>query len=130
MKTIQDELNELGSEILDASIVVHKALGPGLLESCYRMALAYELRLRGIKALENVKISFEYKVQHLGNGFEIDILVQDMIIVEIKSVAELHPVATAQLITYLKLSSLSLGYLINFNVPMLKEGFKRIVYGF
>lgn len=126
--SITQELNEIGGEILDASIVVHRHLGPGLLESCYRMALGHELQERGLAIVERVKVPLTYKGRHLGHGFEIDLLVENAVIIETKSVDVLHPVATAQLITYLKLSKLHLGYLINFNVPLLKDGFHRIVY--
>jgi GxxExxY protein len=123
-------LNELGSIILDAAITVHKELGPGLLESAYQLALVKELKLRGLNTRDQVPVELFYKGESLGKGYAIDILVEDHIIIEVKAVETMHPVCQAQLITYLKLSNRRLGYLINFNVPLLKDGFKRIVYNY
>ena len=125
-----EKLNELGGIILDASIEVHKQLGAGLLESAYQVALCEELTLRKINFSSQVQIDFTYKGKGLGKIFVIDILVENEIIVELKSVDTLLPIHQAQLITYLKLSKKKLGYLINFNVELLKQGFKRIVYKF
>ncbi len=125
-----EKLNELGGIILDASIEVHKQLGAGLLESAYHVALCEELTLRKINFSSQVQIDFTYKGKGLGKIFVIDILVENEIIVELKSVDTLLPIHQAQLITYLKLSKKKLGYLINFNVELLKQGFKRIVYKF
>jgi GxxExxY protein len=127
---INEYQNKLGAIILDASITVHKELGPGLLESAYELALAKELKLREISIKTQVPIELFYKGASLGKGYIIDILVADEIIIEVKAVETMHPVYQAQLITYLKLSDRKLGYLINFNVPLLKDGFKRIVYNF
>jgi GxxExxY protein len=125
-----DELNKVGSMILDAAISVHRELGPGLLETAYELALMQELNLKGLKAQRQFPVELVYKGMKLGKGYEIDLLVQDEIIIEVKAVIDMHPVFTAQTITYLKLSNKKLGYLINFNVPLLKDGFKRIVYNF
>jgi len=122
--------NKLGAIILGAAITVHKELGPGLLESAYELALARELKLREINLKTQVPIELFYKGASLGKGYVIDILVENSIIIEIKAVETIHPVYQAQIITYLKLSNRKLGYLINFNVPLLKDGFKRIVYNF
>ena len=127
---INELQNKLGAEILDAAITVHKELGPGLLESAYELALARELILREINIKTQVAIELFYKGASLGKSYVIDILVEDTIIIEVKAVETMHPVYQAQLITYLKLSNRKLGYLINFNVPLLKDGFKRIVYNF
>jgi GxxExxY protein len=126
----REKLNELGGIILDACITVHRELGPGLLESAYVIALVKELQLRGIRTRVQVPVEMEYKGEFLGKVYVIDILVENEIILEIKSVDGIEPIFKAQLITYLKLSKKSLGYLINFNVPLLKEGFQRIVYNF
>jgi GxxExxY protein len=126
----RERLNELGGIILDACITVHRELGPGLLESAYAIALVKELQLRLIKVRVQVPIEMEYKGVHLGKVYVMDILVEDEIILELKSVDAIEPIFKAQLITYLKLSKKNLGYLINFNVPLLKEGFQRIVYNF
>jgi GxxExxY protein len=125
-----NSLNKLGAIILDSAITVHKELGPGLLESAYQLALARELELRDIRFNTHIPIELYYKEASLGKAYVLDLLIEDEIIVEIKAVDALHPVYQAQLITYLKLSNRKLGYLINFNVPLLKNGFKRIVYNF
>jgi GxxExxY protein len=126
----RERLNELGGIILDACIAVHRELGPGLLESAYVIALVKELNLRGIRTRVQVPVEMEYKGELLGKIYVIDILVEEEIILEIKSVDAIEPIFKAQLITYLKLAKKNLGYLINFNVPLLKEGFQRIVYQF
>ena len=123
-------LDVLGGIILDAAITVHRELGPGLLESAYQLALARELMSRGINNKKQIPVELFYKKESLGKAYVIDILVENCIIIEVKAVEIMHPIYQAQLITYLKLSNLRLGYLINFNVPLLKDGFKRIVYNF
>jgi GxxExxY protein len=126
----RDQLNNTGAIILDASITVHKELGPGLLESAYRLALKKELELRGLIVKMHVIVDFVYKEESMGKCFEIDLLVEDEIIIEIKSCEGVTPIFISQVITYFKLSKKVLGYLINFNVPLLKDGLKRIVYNF
>lgn len=126
----RDELNELGGEILDACIAVHKELGPGLLESVYVFALRKELEIRGIPAEAEVKIPLIYKGHDTGKYYEIDLLVKKVIIVEAKACEAIHPVHEAQTISHLKLTDKRLGYLVNFNVLRLKEGFKRFVNKF
>ena len=128
--TNNERLNELGGIILDAAITVHRELGPGLLESAYELALARELSLRNIEIKTQVPVDLIYKEVALGKAYVIDLLVENEIIIEIKSVEIMNPVYTAQIITYLKLAHKKLGYLINFNVPLLKDGFKRIVHQF
>lgn len=126
----KEHLNNIGSKILDAAISVHKELGPGLLESAYQLALKRELEIRGLNVKTNIPVELIYKEINLGKAYEIDLLVENEIIIENKSVIELHPIFLSQLITYLKLYDKRLGYLINFNVPLLKEGFKRVVNNF
>ena len=126
----KEHLNNLGGIILDAAITVHRELGPGLLESAYELALARELVLRGVSIKTPLLVDLIYKDVSLGKAYVIDLLVEDEIVIEIKSVEVVNPVYTAQVITYLKLANKKLGYLINFNVPLLKDGFKRIVHGF
>ena len=126
----RERLNELGGIILDACIMVHRELGPGLLESAYVIALVKELQLRGLKVRVQVPVELEYKGESLGKVYVMDILVEEEIILEIKSVDAIEPIFKAQLITYLKLANKHLGYLINFNVPLLKDGFNRIVHNF
>ena len=111
----REKLNEIGGIILDACITVHRELGPGLLESAYVIALVREIQLRGIKARVQVPVELEYKGEPLGKVYVMDILVEEEIILEIKSVVAIEPIFKAQLITYLKLANKSLGYLINFN---------------
>ena len=126
----KERYNELGALILDSSITVHRELGPGLLESAYEIALNRELQTRGVKTKRQVIVDFFYKDVDLGKVYVMDILVENEIILEIKAVENYQPIFEAQLITYLKLANKKLGYLINFNVPLLKYGFKRIVYNF
>ncbi len=116
--------------ILDAIYEVYSQLGPGLLESVYERALMIELKSRGIKAQNQVPINASYKGQDLGLEFVVDILVEDKFILELKSVEELHPVYKKQLLTYLKLSDKHLGFLVNFNQALLKDGIKRIANNF
>ena len=116
--------------ILDACITVHKIMGPGLLESIYEQCLMKEFELRMVKAKNQVPISLIYKSYELSREFKIDILVENEIILELKSCEIMHPVYEAQIISYLKLTRKKLGFLINFNVPVLKDGFKRYVNNF
>ena len=126
----KERLNQIGGIILDAAITVHKELGPGLLESAYRLALKRELELRGMFVRMHVPVELIYKEAPLGKCYEIDLLVENEVIVETKSSEGIIPIFMAQVITYLKLYYKNLGYLINFNVPLLKDGFKRVVYQF
>ena len=125
-----EHLNNLGAIILDSSITVHRELGPGLLESAYELALAQELQLRGIHIRTQVPVELKYKGAPLGKAYVMDFLIEEVIILEIKSVEVMNPIFEAQLITYLKLADKRLGYLINFNVPLLKYGFRRLVNHF
>lgn len=118
--------NEVSGVIIDAALEVHRALGPGLLESVYENALAYELELRGLRVQREVAIPAVYKAIRFEIAFRADLIVEDLVVVELKSVEELAPVHAKQLLTYLKLSGKKLGLLINFNVPLLKDGIKRI----
>lgn len=126
----KEKFNYLLKEILDASITVHKEMGPGLLESVYEMSLMKEFELRNINAMNQVSIPLYYKNYELQKDFRIDILVENEIIIEIKSAEVMHPVYEAQIISYLKLAQKKLGFLINFNVPLLKNGFRRYVNNF
>jgi GxxExxY protein len=123
------EINELSRAVIGAAIEVHKTLGPGLLESIYEAAMIHELGLRGIEAKSQFALPVVYKQAKLGEGYRIDLLAEDRLIVEIKAVENLIPLFEAQLLTYLRLSGKSLGLLINFNVPVLKSGIKRVVNG-
>ncbi len=119
----------LSKKIIGAAIEVHRHLGPGLLESAYEQALCCELSLRNINIERQKHLPADYKGINLDCGYRIDILVDDLVIIELKAVAQLDPLFEAQLLTYLKLSQLWLGMLLNFNVSVMKHGIKRIVNG-
>lgn len=123
------QANELSNVVIGAAIEVHRELGPGLLESAYEMCLARELSLRGIAVRRQVQLPITYKGLSLDTGLKIDLLVEELLIVELKTVDAFHPIHEAQLLTYLRMSRLWLGLLINFNVPYLRDGIKRIVHG-
>ena len=123
-------INQLSRHILDAAIAVHKEMGPGLLESVYEICLCEELRLRGISAQHQVSLPLVYKGKILDKDFRIDILVENEIIIKIKAIESTLPVHQAQVISYLKLADKQLALLINFNVPLLKDGFHRFVNNF
>ena len=119
--------NQITEEIIGAAIEVHRALGPGLLESAYLQCLCQELRLRGLDFKIELPLPVEYKGVKLDCGYRIDLLVAGLVVVELKSIDAIHPIHEAQLLTYLKLGRWTLGLLINFNVPVLKEGIRRRV---
>ena len=121
------ELNKLSEIVIGAAIEVHKRLGPGLLESVYQQCLVYELKLKGLDVLTEVKLPIQYKELRLSEGYRLDLLVNDRLVVELKAVDKLNSVFTAQLLSYLKMGGYPLGLLINFNVPVLKQGIKRII---
>lgn len=126
----REQYNFLSKKILDSSITVHKEMGPGLLETVYPHCLVKALRMRNIAVETMVPIPLVYKGYLLNKDYVIDILVENEIIVELKSVEGILPVHEAQIISYLKLADKRLGFLINFNVPLLKNGFKRFVNNF
>ncbi|GAB2779337.1 GxxExxY protein [Salinimicrobium soli] len=117
----------LSYKIIGIALELHKNLGPGLLESSYENALAYDLRNAGLEVKQQHPMPFLYKDVKMDVGYRIDLLVENEIIIEIKSLENLAPVHFAQLLTYLKLSELKLGLLINFNTKLLKDGIHRIV---
>ncbi len=121
--------NETAKQIVDAALLVHKALGPGLLESVYETALFHELVKRGLTVVRQVPVTFVYDGHVYDEGFRLDLLVADCVVVELKSVETVHPVHKKQLLTYLRLSGKRLGLLINFNSALLKDGVIRIVNG-
>lgn len=118
--------DEIAGQIVDAAIAVHRTLGPGLLESAYETCLTFELGDRGLRVASQVALPICYRGRQLDASYRLDLIVDELVIVEIKSVDELAPIHTAQLLTYLKLSDKRLGLLINFNVDLLKRGIKRI----
>ncbi len=119
--------NKLSNLIVGAAIEVHRLLGPGLLESTYEECLCYELSLKKIPFERQAPMNVVYKGIQLDCGYRIDILVDKKVILELKSVAEIQPIHKAQLLTYLKLSGLKLGMLLNFNVQLMKDGINRFV---
>ncbi len=122
--------NELTERVIGACIEIHRALGPGLLESAYEECLCYELSQGGIGFERQKPLPVHYKDVKLDCGYRLDLVVEEKIIIELKAVESLLPIHEAQLLTYLKLSGITLGLLINFNVAMLKQGIKRIVNNF
>ncbi len=119
--------NQISQVVLDSAIQIHKALGPGLLESVYEATLAYELTKRGLKVITQQGLPVIYEKVKLDLGFRIDLIAQDKVIVEIKSVETLAPVHRKQVLTYLRLANMKLGLLINFNVEKVVDGYHRIV---
>ncbi|WP_017662105.1 GxxExxY protein [Baaleninema simplex] len=124
------EISNISGQVIGAAIEVHRELGPGLLESTYEACLARELEQKGVQVERQVEQPVIYKGLHLECGYRLDLLVEKQVIVELKSVETLLPIHEAQLLTYLKLRNLRLGLLINFNVPVLKKGIKRLINGY
>lgn len=124
-----DMENQTATVIVDAALLVHRGLGPGLLESVYETALYHELRKRGLLVTRQEPVTFVYDSHRFDEGFRMDLLVADCVVVELKSVEQVHPIHKKQLLTYLRLSGKRLGLLINFNVALLKDGITRIVNG-
>jgi GxxExxY protein len=120
---------EIATEIVDAAYAVHSSLGPGLLESVYEQCLAFELSDRGLEYERQLILPVKYKQRQIDSGLRLDFLVENRIVLEIKAVESLLKVHTYQLLTYLKLGDYQLGFLINFNVPLFKQGIHRFVMG-
>ena len=126
-KDLSLEEERVASCIVDAAIKVHKALGPGLLESVYETCLAYELGKRGLRVENQVPLPVVYEGLTLDAGYRLYLVVEDIAIIELKALEKLGPIHDAQLLTYLKLSGRRLGFLLNFNVPLMKHGISRFV---
>jgi GxxExxY protein len=124
------DVNEITEIIIGAAIEVHRSLGPGLLESVYEECLFYELTLQKLTVNRQVKLSVNYKEVQLDIGYRLDLLVEDKVVVELKSVDKFMSIHDAQLLTYMKLVNCSVGLLINFNVPVLKQGLRRKVLNY
>jgi GxxExxY protein len=124
---IPQEVQRAARQVVDAAFKVHKTLGPGLLESVYEVCLCHELKRWGVSFRQQVVLPVVYEGIKLDAGFRLDLLVEECLIVELKAVDKMVPLFDAQLLTYLKLSGLRLGLIINFNVPVIKEGIKRLV---
>ena len=125
-----DRLDEISHRIIGAAIEVHRHLGPGLLESAYQSCLAFELKQLGLKVEEQKPLPVVYKQVKLDCGYRLDMVVEDEIIVEIKAIEKLLPIHDAQVLSYLRLTKKRVGLLMNFHVPVLKNGLKRIVNEF
>jgi len=123
-----NDMEAIATDIVDCAIKVHKALGPGLLESAYQYCQAYELRKRGRIVLSEVKLPVIYDGQKIDVGYRIDTIVDQLVIIENKAVESLLPIHQAQLLTYLKLSGCKIGFLLNWNVKLLKNGIRRVVF--
>ena len=128
--TVEMRLKDISAQILDSAIEVHRVLGPGLLEAVYEVALVIELESRGLSVQRQIPVVVFYKGADLKMGFRLDLLVENRVVIELKSVERIEKVHNKQLQSYLKLADKRLGLLINFNVPLLKDGFVRIVNGF
>jgi GxxExxY protein len=126
VKTLPEHSEEIARKIVDAAYVVHKTLGPGLLERVYEVCFCHELSKRGLRYLRQVDIPIKYDGILFEEGLRLDVLVENEIICELKAVEMMNPVWEAQLLSHLKLSEKELGFLINFNVPRIKEGIKRM----
>ncbi len=124
---IAQELNRVARQVVDAAYAVHRELGPGLLESVYEACFVYELRKRGLKVEKQVLVPVLYDGLMLDTGLRLDLVVEGSLLVELKAVETLLPIHQAQVLTYLKLSGHRLGLLINFNVPVIRDGIRRLV---
>ena len=121
------EHDRVARQVVDAAFAVHSALGPGLLESVYEQCLAYELSARGVPVQRQVAVPVTYRDVRIDAGFRMDMVVEGIVVVEIKAVERTLPIHEAQLLTYLKLSGNQVGFLINFNVPRIKDGIRRFI---
>jgi GxxExxY protein len=121
------DLEEIGSHVVNSAVKIHRSLGPGLLESAYQQCLAYELRQVGLQVECEVVIPIQYEEIQIDNGYRVDMLINDVVIVENKTVDRLLRIHMAQILTYLKMRDLRLGYLINWNVKLIKDGIQRLV---
>ena len=124
---LSDRENELGRTVIDIAFSLHRSLGPGLLESVYEKCFCYELQQRSIPFLRQQQVPILYKELFLEDALRLDILVDDLLIIELKAQENYHPVWDAQLLSYLKLTGKRIGYIINFHVPLMKDGFKRLI---
>ena len=122
-----DRVNPLTEQVIGAAIKVHRTLGPGLLESVHQACLVYELRKAGLPFRANVPLPVQYENVQVGVGFRLDVVVEDYVILEIKSVKKLASIHEAQALTYLKLSGYPVALLMNFNVTLMKKGVKRLI---
>lgn len=122
-----EEIERVATQIVDACVQVHRELGPGLLESTYQVCLAHELRTRELEVRCEVMLPVQYSGIQIEAGYRIDMLIADCVVIENKALSSLLPIHEAQLLTYLKLSGFRLGFLVNWNVPLIRNGIKRMV---
>src|ERR1041385_1400878 len=122
--------NEIATAVVDAAFKIHSTLGPGLFESVYEATLEYELQKRGLRVAHQIPLPVQYEEVRLALGFRVDLIIDRKVIIEVKSVEALAPVHKKQLLTYLRLTDLRLGLLINFNVELIKHGIHRVINGF
>lgn len=125
---MSDDIEAIGTAIVDSAIKVHKTLGPGLLESTYQYCLAFELRKRNHQVITEVTLPIKYEGVQIDAGYRIDMLVDNLVIIENKVLESLLPIHDAQILTYMKLKECHLGYLLNWNVRLMKNGIRRIVH--
>lgn len=125
--SVPDEVERVGSEVVDAAVLVHTELGPGLLESLYDLAIAHELDLRDLQVETEAPVPSRYRDVDFDGHFRLDLLLEDAVVVEVKAVEDLRPVHEAQVRTYLQLTENRSGFLLNFNVPPMKDGLNRLV---
>jgi len=125
---MSDDIETAAAHIVDSAIKVHTALGPGLLESAYQCCMIHELQKRGFKVESEIRLPIQYDGIRIKSGYRVDLFVADKIIIENKSVDQILPIHEAQLLTYLKLSGCSLGFLLNWNVKRIKDGIRRMVW--
>jgi GxxExxY protein len=123
-----NDIEAVAADIVDCAIKVHKALGPGLLESAYQFCHVFELRKRGRRVATEVPMPLMYEGQRLDAGYRMDVLVNDLVVIENKAIETLLPIHEAQLLTYLKLSGCKIGFLLNWNVRLMKNGIRRVVH--
>ena len=121
--------NELANKVIGLAIEIHRALGPGLLESAYEECLFYKLTTAGLRAEKQKAMPLVYEEVHLKFGYRIDLVVENKLVVEVKSCDAIHPIFIAQTLTYMRLGDYRLGLIINFNVEMLRDGIKRVING-
>lgn len=127
MNVLSEKEEKIGKIIVNAAFIVHKELGPGLLEKIYEIALAHELQKAGLDVKRQVEIPIVYDGIKFDEGLRLDLLVEDLVIIETKAIEQVNPVWTAQVLSHLRLNKKRLGFLINFNVPIIKNGIKRLV---
>jgi GxxExxY protein len=122
------EMERVATQIVDSAIKVHRAVGPGLLESAYQQCLAYELHKRGLQVMTEVLLPVIYDGQEIDSGFRLDMWIEKCVIVENKTVEQLLPIYEAQLLTYLKFTECKIGFLLNWNVDLMKKGIQRVIH--